>query len=241
MGSGNSANREFLFMFIIRILWGGGGFIIDTGFANFLKDLIQTGYYNITIPPENLLLFIGIAGAIFAGPVGVIITKLGKVRSGMIGSLMMGFFTFMFAQSFMWSDTPIILISLVLAAGTIFITTVNVSLPADLVPRGKEGQFMGLFIIAANLFTPISGGSAILILGTSQTSIISGYSNIFLLTTIIYFIAVFILAFMHYEEQIESEYNLYYRRYLLFKGYISDKTRFAAIKVSSSFRLNKNR
>ena len=241
MGSGNSANRDFLFMFIIGILWGGGGFIIDTDFSILLNTLLLDKSFNLTVDPANLLLMIGISGALFAGPVGIVIAKLGKVRSGMIGSIMMGFFTFMISQSFMWSDTPIIAISLVLAVGTIFITAVNVSLPADLVPRGKEGQFMGLFIIAANLLAPIVGLIAAGVLAINQENTLNGFSTIFILTTLIYFAAVFILAFMHYEEQLEGEYQLYYRRYLLFKGYVTDKTKFAALKVSSSLRFKKSR
>ena len=239
MGSGNSANRDFLLMFIIGILWGGGGYIIDTYFASFLKAMKDKSY--ITIDPANLLLLIGIAAAFFAAPAGVVIAKLGKIKSGMIGSIMLGFFTFMVAQSFIWADNPIYALALVAAAGTIFITAVNVSLPADLVPRGKEGQFMGLFIIAANLLSPLAGALATFISVQFKNDALTGYSTIFLLPTILYFIAVFILAFMHYEEQLEGEYQMYYRRYLLFKGYVSDKARFTALKVSSSLRLKKSR
>ncbi len=241
MGYGNSANRDFLFMFIIGILWGGGGFIIDTEFAPFLNQLLLDKTPNLTIDPKNLLVLIGLSGAILALPVGIVIAKLGKVRSGMIGSVMMGFFTFMVAQNFMWSDHPIYAISVVLALGTIFITAVNVSLPADLVPRGKEGQFMGLFIIAANLLSPVVGLLAVGVSAVNTKNPENGFATVFLLTTIIYFVAVIILAFMHYEEQLEGEYQMYYRRYLLFKGYVSDKTRFAALKVSSSLRFKRSK
>ena len=79
------------------------------------------------------------------------------------------------------------------------------------------------------------------VLAVNQKNILNGYATIFLLTTLIYFVAVFILAFMHYEQQLEGEYQMYYRRYLLFKGYVSDKTKFAALKVSSSLRFKKGR
>ena len=100
---------------------------------------------------------------------------------------------------------------------------------------------MGLFIIAVNLLTPFVGTMATLILATNTDNVLIGFSSIFLITTVIYFFAVFILAFMHYESQLESEYQLYYRRYLLFKGYVSGKSRSAALKVSSSFRIKKRR
>lgn len=239
MGSGNSANRDFLLMFVIGILWGGGGYVIDTYFASFLGDLQSASF--TTIVPANMLIVIGVMAALFAGPVGIVIAKLGKIKSGMLGSIMLGFFTFIVAQSFMWSDNAIYSVTVILSAGTIFITAVNVSLPADLVPRGKEGQFMGLFLIAANLMTPVVGFVATLISVQYKTDVLGGFSTLFLLTTLLYFAAVFILAFMHYEDQIEGEYQLYYRRYLLFKGYVSDKTRFAALKVSSSLRFKRSR
>lgn len=239
MGSGNSANRDFLLMFIIGILWGGAGYIIDTYLASFLKAMKDNGF--ITLDPANLLIIIGISAAILAGPVGYVISKLGKIKSGMLGSLMLGFFSFMVAQTFIWANNPLYALAFIAAAGTIFITAINVSLPADLVPRGKEGQFMGLFIIAANLLAPFAGGAATLISIQYKNDVLGGYSTLFLIPTMLYFIAVFILAFMHYEDQLESEYNLYYRRYLLFKGFVSDKTRFAALKVSSSLRFKKSR
>jgi MFS family permease len=240
MGAGNNANKDFLLMFIVGILWGGGGYIIANNLPIFVDTLTAAVDLGVNIESANLLLIMGVAGALFAGPVGVVISKLGKVRSGMIGSIILGFFTFMLAQSFSWSDYPIYFLSILAGLGTIFITAVNVSLPADLVPRGKEGQFMGLFTVAANLLSPLVGILATFILGSS-TNVRSGYSSIYLLSTLIYFGAVFILAFMHYEQQLEGEYQMYYRRYLIFKGYVSDKTKFAALKVSSSLRFKKGR
>jgi MFS family permease len=237
LGAGNEANKDFLLMFIVGILWGGGGFIISSFLPNLLENLNISG--GTSIDAISLLFIMGISGAIFAGPVGVLIAKLGKVKSGMAGSLVLGFFTFMIAQSFSWNDGFIFILAITAGFGTIFITAVNISLPADLVPRGKEGQFMGLFTVAANLSAPLVGIIAAFIL-TSADDAIFGLATIFLMTTVFYFGAVFILGFMHYESQLEGEYQLFYRRYLIAKGYISDKAKYTALRVSSSFRVKRS-
>lgn len=230
LGSGD-ANKDFLLMFIVGMFWGGGGFIISSYLPIFIDNLGN----KTTIISTDVLLIMGVSGALFAGPVGVMIAKLGKVKSGMLGSLVLGFFTFMFAQSFSWGNNQIILLSILAGFGLIFITAVNISLPADLVPRGKEGQFMGLFIVAANLSVPVVGTVVTIILSSTTDSLL-GLSTVFLMSTILYFGAVFILGFMHYESQLEGEYKLFYRRYLIAKGYVSDKAKFTAMKVTSSIR-----
>ncbi|MFV2015550.1 MAG: MFS transporter [Candidatus Heimdallarchaeota archaeon] len=111
LGSGNDANKDFLLMFVVGILWGGGGFVIASYLPELLKNLVSSDYTNID--PTSLLFIMGISGAIFAGPVGILIAKLGKVKSGMTGSLVLGFFTFMLAQSFSWNDNFIFILAII--------------------------------------------------------------------------------------------------------------------------------
>lgn len=238
-GESEVKGNDFLLMFIVGILWGGGGFLISIDLPDYVDALrgLNTG---VTIEKQTLLIIFGLSAAFFAGPVGIFITKLGKIKSGIAGSIILGFFTFLAGQEFARNDTSILLLAFMAGAGLIFITAVNISLPADLVPRGKEAQFMGLFMVAANVMAPLAGVLAGIIIHNSP-DIIDGYSTIFLMATLLYFGAVFILLFMHYEDQLEGEYQTYYRRYLIMKGYVSDKTRFAALKVSSSLKLKKNR
>lgn len=238
LGSGNDVNNDFLLMFLVGILWGSGTFIISNHFPVFIRDLRDAGF--TTIQSTNILMFMGISGAIFAGPVGVIITKIGKTKSGIVGSLILGFFTFSIAQTVAWGDVPIYALAVMVGFGTIFITAINLSLPADLVPKGKEGQFMGMFTVAASLLAPMAGVVVTVVLQSSADPL-KNYGTVFLLTTFLYLGATFILLFMHYENEMEAIYLAYTRRYLITRGYISDKTKFAALKVSSSLKLKKRR
>ena len=240
MGGSSGSNNDFLLMFIVGILWGGGAFLISLGLPDYVDSLRGLTGSTVTIEKQTLLIILGVSAALFAGPVGIVIAKLGKIKSGIAGSILLGFFTFMIGQTFVRSDVPIILLTLIAGVGVIFITAVNISLPADLVPRGKEAQFMGLFSVAANIMAPLAGAGASVILNDAP-NITEGYASVFLITTIFYFGAVFILLFMHYEDQLEGEYQTYYRRYLIMKGFVSDKTRFAALKVSSSLKMKKTR
>lgn len=232
MGASNESNRDFLLLFLVTMLWGAGGFVLTTNLPNFMGELNKLGYAEIT--QGSILVLTGVVGGIFVVPVGWILTKVGKVKGAMIGTIIYGLFTFFLAQTAFWSDLAILSLVLFYGVGAVFIASVKVSLPADLVPKGKEGQFMGLILVAGGLLSPVAGFAVVVILNFTPNDVLAGYSNVFLMTTLMQIIAIGLLSFMHYEDQIESEYRRYYRRYLIFKGYLVDKTKVSLSRFTSS-------
>lgn len=218
LGEGNETKKDFHLMLIVSILWGGAGFIITSNFPNFIGELRMSAFTNYD--PAFLVLLMGIGGALFAGIAGLIVIKLGKARGGILGSVTLGIFAVLLAQSLVWEDTLLFAVTLLGGAGTVLLSTINLSLPADLVPRGKEGQFLGITSSVGNLLNPfVSFGVGMMFAYSSD--ILGGYSIVFMFAGCLYLLSIFFLFLVHYEERSDKEYRSFYRRYLKFRGVVS--------------------
>ena len=230
---GSAASRQssnsFLIMFLVQMCWGSAVFIISANFTLFIQTLTDHNYQIIITANEGLVILMA-AAAVFALPAGKLMHIIGKTKSAMIGSLLVAIATFIGSISSFWNFYGLTLILILAGFGFIIISTVSVALPADLVPKGKEGQFMGLFILATNLSTPIAAG-AVTILGILTPNKLLAYSTLFLITSTLELIALGLLTFIHYEDVIDSEYKEFYYRYLIYKGLIQKRI----TKISSSF------
>jgi hypothetical protein len=102
--------------------------------------------------------------------------------------------------------------------GAILIESVRVSLPADLVPEGKEAQFMGINRFASTWTQPIVAilGAQILVMfaANNPTTIIYNLAGIAAI------LASFVLFMINYEKMLKDEYHNFYKRYLYAKGII---------------------
>ncbi|MHA2364148.1 MAG: MFS transporter [Candidatus Hodarchaeales archaeon] len=217
----STMKNSFLFFFLVQMCWGAATYIISANFALFIGVLNDDPRYNLGLSATvGMIILMGFA-AIFAVPAGILINIIGKTKAGMVGSLLLGIATFIISQEFAWNIFGVFLVIAIAGGGFIIIGSVSVALPADLVPKGKEGQFMGLFILARDFPTPLVAFLIAMIFNVGgETATLSNYSTLFLITTVVEFVAVFLLAFVHYEDVLESEYRQYYQRYLLFRGSI---------------------
>ena len=107
--------------------------------------------------------------------------------------------------------------------GTVIISTVSIPLSADLVPRGKEGQMMGIIIITTNILSPTSSLLVGLALG-QQSDLFASYISVFIFVAFFYVIPIPFLLFMKYDKWLESQYWEFYHRYLRYRGIISKPT-----------------
>ena len=220
------ANNSFLLMFLVQICLGISLFILTTNFPVLLYILSeQTSSYLAGLNGLTsgiALIILGVCGVLLAMPVGIMISKIGKTKSAMIGSILFSIAAFLLAQDIFWNFSGLILIIIVIAGGSIIISTVTVALPADLVPRGKEGQFMGLFTVATGFFNPVIALASSYILGLS-TDPYGNYSNLFLIAAIVELAAIGLLFFINYESTFEGEYKAFRNRYLIYRGYLASE------------------
>ncbi len=203
---------QFRTMLIVQLFWAVGIELITVYLVDFVTDK-DTGYGLKTTDATTLLFAITIFGAIFAVPSGAIVSKLGKVKSGMLATILYVSYILIVTVS----DYDIALWTAPIAGlGTILLTTVQISLPADLVPEGKEGQFMAINSIVTGLPIPFVVGLSSFIVD------FQGYKAIFIVAAISMGIAGVILVALTYEQWGILDYQRYYSRYLAFQGHLVD-------------------
>ena len=212
------SERDFLLMLLVSIFWGGGGFLLTANFSNFINDLRLFDF--ISLDPSRIYLLMGFFCAICAVPIAYFISKYGKVYMGILGSILMVTFSSLLCIRFLWNDSYFLALIVINGFGTVIISTVSISLSADLVPRGKEGQMMGIIIIATNILSPISSLLVGVALG-EQTDLFMAYISVFIFVALFYIIPIPFLLIMKYDKWLESQYWEFYHRYLRYRGIIN--------------------
>jgi len=192
-------------MFIVQMIWGTALYSITLHFKNFLDSNI----FNYDLAESNLVILImGSVGAVVGIPIGITIQKLGKIKSSILGTGIYATFVILLTQQFTWNTNFIYILSIMGGIGAMFITTLTIALPADLVPKGKEGQFMGIYIFANGLPRAL-----FLLIGSDWD-----YVQLFWAVGILLLLSIILLLGIQYEDMVDAEYKKFYGRYLRFKG-----------------------
>ncbi|MHA1978203.1 MAG: MFS transporter [Candidatus Hodarchaeales archaeon] len=210
--------NDFGKMLVVQSLWAFAIAAISLYMVNYLgtADAIAA----IGEGNEGIVLIItGIVAASMAIPAGLIIKKIGKVNTAFLGSLIFGIYCFGLAFIELENVFGILLpVAMLGGLGSIFIESVRISLPADLVPEGKEAQFMGINKFASTWTQPIVSimGAQILVLfaGDHPTAVI------FILGGVASILASGVLFLIRYEKLLKDEYENFYKRYVRAKGLI---------------------
>lgn len=218
----NFGGGDFTKMLIVQSLWG----FATQAISIYLIVHLSTPAAISVIGAGNegfILIITGVVAATMAIPAGFMISKFGKVKTGILGSFVYAIFCFLFA--FIETGNYLNMFSIVIIAalgglGSIFIDSIKISLPADLVPEGKEAQFMGINKFASIWTQPLVAliGAQLLILFAKDATMI-----LFTLAGILSFIATGVLWLISYEAMIKSEYQKFYKRYLTAKGFLGSK------------------
>jgi len=208
---------------IPKIIWKFGGItwsliLIINAFWSFSSHLVETGLvdslvsrFPVTETQASLASNILMGGyiVIFLFPIIWIINKFGKIKASILTSIFYAIFCFLIA--IMQNFNAIYYIALIGGISNIFLSTIQIALPADLVPKGREASFMGIFFVFSTAMKPL----ATLIQGfilenhESQLSLnnFSGYPGTFLLASLIC-ISTLILLFIvnaKQEKQLDLE------------------------------------
>lgn len=226
----NFGSGGFTKMLVVQSLWGFSVAAVSIYLVQHLVD-------NIGILKEDIgivLLITGLVAAAMVIPAGLLIQKVGKVKTAIVGSIVYGIYCV--GMAFIGAGDSLLIV-LALAAvggfGVIFIESVRISLPADLVPEGKEAQFMGINKLAQTWTEPVVAilGAQIIIIFAGQNSIMI----IYLLAACSAFLSSGVLFFIKYEKMIREEYEQFYQRFLRAKGVIDRGLDY----LSSSFMNNR--
>lgn len=182
----------------------------------------------------GILVVLSIGAAFAALPVGISVSVIGKVNTGIISSLI--YCVFIFLVSSASSLESVYLYMFIGGIAAIGLSTVQGSLPADLVPEGKEGQFMGIntvFSLFPDPITLVIAAAVLVIFGEEH-----GYQILFSIVIAEVLIAAIALVFINYEEWVGEKYQHYYTRFLRAKNKLPDRT-WLGISISEYFEDSK--
>ena len=215
----NFSGSDFGKMFFVQSFWG---FASEAVALYLIIHLIAAGLPEGDAPVA--LLVTGLVSAAMAIPAGLFIQKFGKVKTAIVGSLIYSGFCFLLAGIEIGNYYQIFLVIAAIGGfGAVFIEAVRASLPADLVPEGKEAQFMGINKFGSlwtQPFVAVLGGFLLTLLGDWQYSFTA---IMFLLAGIASFIATVLLFLISYEKLVRDEYRKFYKRYLSARGFVEGK------------------
>ena len=187
-------------LIIVNAFWSFSSHLVETGLVDSLIERFQVVETTASLA-SNILMGAYIVILLF--PTVWIINKIGKVKAGIITSLFYALFCILLAL--MRNFNSIYFIMIIGGIGNIFLSTLQIALPADLVPDGREASFMGVFFVFGTAMKPI----ATLIQGIllenkeSQTTldVFGGYPWVFLLAGIIVISTITLLIIIQSKTQ----------------------------------------
>ncbi|MFX0015737.1 MAG: MFS transporter [Promethearchaeota archaeon] len=215
----NFSGSDFGKMFFVQSFWG---FASEAVGLYLIIHLVSVGLQEADAPLA--LLITGLVSAAMAIPAGLFIQKFGKVKTAIVGSLIYSIFCFLLAGMGIGNYyTLFLIIAAIGGFGAVFIESVRASLPADLVPEGKEAQFMGI-----NKFGSLWTQPFVAILGGFLAAEMFDQEYSFtvimlLLAGVASIIATVLLFLMTYEKMVRDEYKKFYKRYLAARGFFEEK------------------
>lgn len=211
---------DFGKMFFVQSFWG---FASETVSIYLLIHLTTESGISKAEAPIALLV-VGLVSAIMAIPAGLFISKFGKVKTAIVGSALYSLFCFILAGMEIGNYYSLVFVIAAIGGfGAVFIESVRVSLPADLVPEGKEAQFMGINYFGAFWTQPIVALLGGFVLATFASWEYSPTFILFILAGAASFVATIVLFLISYENMVRSEYYRFYKRYLAIRGFFDEK------------------
>ncbi|NHJ04237.1 MAG: MFS transporter [Candidatus Heimdallarchaeota archaeon] len=208
---------------IPRIIWKFGGItwsliLIVNALWSFSSHLVETGLvdslvsrFPVTETQASLASNILMGGyiIIFLFPTIWIINKFGKIKASIFTSIFYAIFCFLIA--IMQNFSSMYYIALIGGISNIFLSTIQIALPADLVPKGREASFMGIFFVFSTAMKPF----ATLIQGfllennESQLSLnnFSGYPGTFMLASLICITTLVLLFIVNSKQEKPLSFN----------------------------------
>ena len=186
---------SWILLLIASSFWAFGTHLVETGVVDSLIERFGVSDTKASFA-SNILM--GIYVALLIVPLLIIGNKLGKIRSSVIACVTYGVFCLLLA--IMKNFNLIYFIVIIGGIGNIFISTFQIALPADIVPKERAASFLGMFFVFGSAVKPI----AYIIQGfiledqvkNTTLAIFGGYPWVFLIAAIIMLSSTFFFVFM---------------------------------------------
>lgn len=207
-----------------RLIWKYGGItwslvLIVNIFWSFSSHLVETGIvdslisrFSVTDTSASLASNILMGGyiVVFLLPTIWIINKIGKIKASIFTTIFYSVFCVLLAT--MQNFNAIYYIIIIGGIGNIFLSTLQIALPADLVPKGREASFMGIFFAMTTAVKPLATLVQGLMIENNENQMtlqkFNGYPGTFLLAAIICLSTLILLYYAIKNQEKHMSFNL---------------------------------
>lgn len=187
--------KPWILLLLASTFWAFSSHLVETGIVDSLIERFSISDTKASLA-SNILM--GVYIAVLLVPVILMINRIGKVRASILASIFYGIFCLLLST--MKQFQSIYYIVIIGGLGNIMLSTLQIALPADIAPKGREASFMGVFFVFGSIVKPLATLVQGLVLEGNESNIslsqFGGYPWVFLLASISILCSIFLLIFL---------------------------------------------
>ncbi len=180
----NYGGVVWVLLLIVNLLWAFSSHLIETGVVD---SLIERFIVSDTKASFSSNILMGVYIVILLFPALWLINKIGKIRASILTSLLYSVFCILLST--MQNFNAIFYIVFIGGACNILLSTLQIALPADIVPKNRVASFMGMFFVFGTAVKPLATFIQGLLLENKEVntslSNFGGYPWVFLIAAIV--------------------------------------------------------
>ncbi len=194
--------KPWILLLVTSSLWAFSSHLVETGIVDSLIERFSISDTKASLT-SNILM--GVYIVVLLIPIILMINRIGKVKASILASIFYGIFCIMLST--MGQFKSIYYIVIIGGLGNIMLSTLQIALPADIAPKGREASFMGVFFVFGSITKPFATLIQGIILEGNEKSIslsyFGGYPWVFLIAGICCFSTIILLFFVLKVKKLE--------------------------------------
>jgi len=198
--------KPWILLLVTSSFWAFSSHLVETGIVD---SLIERFSINDTKASLTSNIMMGVYIIVLLVPIILMINRIGKVKASILASIFYGIFCIMLSTMVQFKSIYYIVI--IGGLGNIMLSTLQIALPADIVPKGREASFMGVFFVFGFITKPFATLIQGIILEENEKSIslshFGGYPWVFLIAGICCFCTIILLFFVLKVKKLDLKDN----------------------------------
>ncbi len=187
--------KPWILLLLASSLWAFSSHLVETGIVDSLIERFSISDTKASLT-SNILM--GVYIVVLLIPIILMINRIGKVKASILASIFYGIFCIMLSTMSQFKSIYYIII--IGGLGNIMLSTLQIALPADIAPKGREASFMGVFFVFGSITKPFATLIQGIILEGNKKNIslsnFGGYPWVFLIAGICCFCSIILLLFV---------------------------------------------
>jgi len=196
--------KSWIVILLVSLCWSFGSHLIETGVVDSLIERFQVTDMKASLA-SNILM--GGYVVILFIPLILLMRKIKNVYSSIIASVI--YCVFCLALALMPNFNVIYYIIMFGAASNLLLSTMQIVLPVDFVPKGKEASFLGMFFVFGTITKPIATLIQGILIENKEAYIgltnFGGYPWTFIIAAFVFLVAIILLLTITKADCLELE------------------------------------